>query len=225
MTLFCFPGHSICGDGVGHGGTPPSRWFRYVDGIWVKIKSHDVPPIYWSHIMTDPDRSATVSILFLRKQFFLFTVTTPPPPSPQSFHWVCKLPLGCDKHWTHHWLQLHVHGMMQMMTNFFFPHHACDANRCNTQWWACLSTWLRGWAAPPNQSVESYCCQATQHSPLAYRTLFTFIELQCLPLPVAVCEILERHNFHLAYDVLVNAIKLLHISMSSRWLCSYFSKS
>lgn len=181
--------------------------------------------------MTDPDGSTRVSILFLRKQFFFVYNDNPPPlppslpPSPQSFHWVCKLPLGCDKHWTHHWLQLHVHGMMQMMTNFFFPHHACDANRCNTQWWACLSTWLRGWAAPPNQSVESYCCQDTQHSPLAYRPLFTFIELQCLPLPVAVCEILEGHNFHLAYDVLVNAIKLLHISMSSRWLCSYFSKS
>lgn len=40
-----------------------------------------------------------------------------------------------------------------MMTNSFIPYHACAANRCNTQGWACLGTWLRGWAAWLNHSV------------------------------------------------------------------------
>lgn len=40
---------------------------------------------------------------------------------------------GHDRPWTHHWLQLRLCGMMQMMTNSFIPHHGCAANRCNTR--------------------------------------------------------------------------------------------
>lgn len=86
-------------------------------------------------------------------------------------HSLCKLPVGHDKPWTHHWLQLHLSGMMQMMTNSFIPHHVFAANRGNTQGWVHLGTWLRGWAAWLNHS-EVACYQTavrplSQRSPLA----------------------------------------------------------
>lgn len=82
--------------------------------------------------------------------------------SPQSA-------VGYDKPWTHHWLGLHLCGVMQMMTNSFIPHHVCVANRCNTLGWVLLGTWLRGWAAWLNHSEES--CYQSAVKPLSQPSL------------------------------------------------------
>lgn len=107
-------------------------------------------------------------------------------------HSLCKVPVGHDKPWTHHWLRLHLCGMMQMMTNSFIPHHACAANRCNTQGWARLGTWLRGWAAWLNHS-EGACYRTVR--PLSLLLWlgppFTCIQRQRSPLSAAMCVMIE----------------------------------
>lgn len=96
------------------------------------------------------------------------------------------------KPWTHHWLGLHLCGMMQMMTNSFIPHHECVANRCNTLGWVLLGTWLRGWAAWLNHSEES-CYQSavkplSQPSPLARAFVHLYSDVALTSLLGYVCD-------------------------------------
>lgn len=107
-------------------------------------------------------------------------------------HSLCKLPVGYDKPWTHHWLRLHLCGMMQMMTHSFIPHHVCAANRCNTQGWARVGTWLRGWAAWLNHS-EVACYQTavrplSQRSPLAGASVHLHSKAALTSLCFSVCD-------------------------------------
>lgn len=131
-------------------------------------------------------------------------------------HSLCNLPVGHDKPWTHRSLRLHLCGMMQMMTNSFVPHHACVANRRNTQGWADLGTWLRG--KLPDWITQEWLPRTCPYH-AAVRLLNNLLKQGSIDShskphsPLVQC-VMKTHYSHLSQNQLVDSIHILLLSMT-----------